>query len=241
MGSEMCIRDSFPVIFLISTVSFAKTWKVAVLYWSMKIEGQVAMRKGFEEQIHQFNKENVRSDTIELISFVAGEGRKGIINQVQQMNQALAKNPDAIVIQPTDNSALAEGLQAANAKKIPVIAYDQYIVNGKLTAFLTSANYHGGRDNGDYLNSLFKADQAVRIAVFEYPAVSSTTERVDGFFDSLRSHGRKFEVVGRYQAVDPDSGKDAVKKFLKDFPSKGSVDAILTAVSYTHLTLPTKA
>lgn len=144
------------------------------------------------------------------------------------MNQALAKNPDAIVIQPTDNSALAEGLQAANKKKIPVIAYDQYIVNGKLTAFLTSANYHGGRDNGDYLDSLFKTDQTVRIAVFEYPAVSSTTERVDGFFDSLRSHGRKFEVVGRYQAVDPDSGREAVKKFLKDFPAKGTVDAILT-------------
>lgn len=186
------------------------------------------MRKGFEEQIHKFNKENVKNDKIELISFVAGEGRKGIVTQVQQMNQALAKNPDAIVIQPTDNSALAEGLQAANAKKIPVIAYDQYIVNGSLTAFLTSANYHGGRDNGDYLDSIYSKDQSVRIAVFEYPAVSSTTERVDGFFDSLRSHGRKFEVVGRYQAVDPDSGKEAVKKFLKDFPAKGSVDAILT-------------
>lgn len=70
-------------VLLVSTVSSAKTWKVAVLYWSMKIEGQVAMRKGFEEQVHQFNKENVKSDSIELISFVAGEGRKGIVNQVQ--------------------------------------------------------------------------------------------------------------------------------------------------------------
>lgn len=40
------------------------------------------------------------------------------------------------MIQPTDNSALAEGLQEANLEKIPVIAYDQYIVNGNLTAFL---------------------------------------------------------------------------------------------------------
>lgn len=216
------------LLLLSSSAAFAKSWKVAVLYWSMKIEGQVAMRKGFEEQVHQFNTQNKGKDSIELIPFIAGEGRKGIINQVQQLKQALMKKPDAIVIQPTDNSALAEGLQEANLEKIPVIAYDQYIVNGNLTAFLSSANYHGGRDNGDYLDSLFKKDLSIRIAVFEYPAVSSTTERVDGFFDSLRGRGRKFEVVGRYQAVDPESGREAAKKFLKEFPKKNSVDVVLT-------------
>ncbi|MBO9668608.1 MAG: substrate-binding domain-containing protein, partial [Bdellovibrio sp.] len=194
----------------------------------MKIEGQVAMRKGFDELALQFNKENKGKDSITIVPYVAGEGRKGILNQVSQMQEALKSKPDAIVIQPTDNSALAEGLQAANAQKIPVIAYDQYIVNGELTAFLTSANYHGGRDNGDYLETLFKKDDNIRIAVFEYPAVSSTTERVDGFFDALRAKGRKFQVVGRYQAVDPDSGKEAVKKFLKDFPAKNSVDVVFT-------------
>lgn len=49
------------------------------------------MRKGFEEQIKQFNTQNKGKDSIELIPFVAGEGRKGIVNQVQQMKQALAK------------------------------------------------------------------------------------------------------------------------------------------------------
>jgi ribose transport system substrate-binding protein len=213
---------------LVSSVSFAKDWKVAVLYWSMKIEGQVAMRKGLEEQVQLYNKENKGKSSIALIPYVAGEGRKGIENQATQMQQALKDKPDVIVIQPTDNSTLAASLQEANTLKIPVIAYDQYIVNGELTAFITSANYRAGQDNGEFITSQFKPDQRIRIAVFEYPAVSSTTERVDGFFDSLRAQNAKFKVVGVYQAVDPESGRLAVKKFLKDFPEKNSVDVVFT-------------
>ncbi|UYL08251.1 substrate-binding domain-containing protein [Bdellovibrio sp. SKB1291214] len=215
------------LLMLVSSVSFAKDWKVAVLYWSMKIEGQVAMRKGLEEQVQIYNKENKGKSSINLIPFVAGEGRKGIENQAAQMQQALKEKPDVIVIQPTDNSTLASSLQEANSLKIPVIAYDQYIVNGELTAFITSANYRAGQDNGEF-TSQFKPDQRIRIAVFEYPAVSSTTERVDGFFDSLRAQNAKFKVVGVYQAVDPESGRLAVKKFLKDFPDKNSVDVVFT-------------
>jgi ribose transport system substrate-binding protein len=194
----------------------------------MKIEGQVAMRKGLEEQVQIFNNAHGGKQQIKLTSYVAGEGRKGIENQAAQMQQALKDRPDAIVIQPTDNSALAASLQEANIFKIPVIAFDQYIVNGELASYLTSANYAAGRDNGAFITSLFKPDQVIKIAVFEYPSVSATTERVDGFFDSLRAQNVKFKVVGVYQAVDPASGKSAVTAFLKDFPNKNSVDVVFT-------------
>lgn len=184
------------------------------------------MRKGFEEEIEKFNKSG--SDKINVLPRVAGEGRKGILNQVSQLDEVLKGTPNVIVIQPTDNSALARGLQDANAKGIPVIAYDQYIVNGNLASFLTSDNYQGGIDNGNYINKVFKKDEKIRIVVFEYPQVSSTMDRVDGFFDSLRSHNRRFTVLKRYQAVDPASGEEAARQFLKDFPAKGSVDLILT-------------
>lgn len=80
------------------------------MYWSMKIEGQVAMRNGFEEEITAFNKKG--SDKIELISYVAGEGRKGVLNQVTQLDDVLKKPAQALVIQPTDNSALALSLDS---------------------------------------------------------------------------------------------------------------------------------
>ena len=193
------------------------------------------MRAGFEEEIAAFNKKS--KDQIEIIPFVAGEGRKGILNQVTQMEEALGKNPDVIVIQPTDNSALARGLQEANKKKVPVIAYDQYIVNGDLTYFLTSDNFQAGRDNGNHIDSIFPRDKKLNIVVFEYPKVSSTTDRVDGFFEALREKSRRFDVLKRYQAVDPISGSVAAKRFMKDFPRQDSVDIILTVNDGGGLTI----
>lgn len=184
------------------------------------------MRKGFEEEISKFN--NSGRDEIQIQPYVAGEGRKGVLNQIKQLEEALQGTPPALVIQPTDNSALALGLQEANRKKIPVITYDQYIVNGSILSYLTSDNYQAGWDNGIYINSLFDAKKNLRIVVFEYPRVSSTMERVDGFFDALRKQDRPFRVLKTYEAVDPASGAQAAKSFLKDFPEKGSVDVILT-------------
>lgn len=213
------------LIHLISLPAVAD-WAVPVLYWSMKIEGQVAMRKGLEEEIALFNKTAPKK--IELIPYVAGEGRKGTLTQVSQLEEAIKKNPRALIIQPTDNSALASGLQEANRKKIPVIAYDQYIVNGNLLSYITSDNFQAGLDNGHYISSLFPKDKTLRLAVMEYPRVSSTMDRVDGFFTALRREKRKFKVLGRYEAVDPASGTAAAKKFLKDFPQPNSVDVILS-------------
>lgn len=207
--------------------SFAKTYEVPILYWSMKIGGQVAMRKGFEEEIDAYNKKNP-ANQIKLIPYVAGEGRPGILKQIGQFEDAIKKKPAAIVIQPTDNSTLTKGLQKANSLNIPVFVYDQYILDGKLTSYVTSDNYQAGWDNGQYIDSLFPKGKEIRLVVFEYPPVSSTTERVDGFFDALREKGRKFVVLKRYNAVDPGSGAIAVKQFLQDFPEKGSVDAFFT-------------
>ncbi len=130
----------------------------------MKIEAQTVMRKGFEEEIALYNK--TAKEKIVLKEYVAGEGRKGILNQIQQFQAAVASEPKAIVIQPTDNSALAAGLQEANRRNIPVIAYDQYIVNGSLTSFVTSDNYQAGIDNADYILKIFPADKTLRIVVF---------------------------------------------------------------------------
>lgn len=216
----------FTIVNIYGLSSQAKTWDVSALYWSMKIEGQVAMRRGFEEEINNFNKKG--PDKINITPYVAGEGRQGIFQQVEQMDEAIKKKPHAIVIQPTDNSALVPGLLLANKSNIPVIAYDQYIANGTLTSFLTSDNYQGGWDDGLHVESLFSRSYEIQIVVFEYPRVSSTIDRVDGFFDALRSRGQKFRVLKRYDAVDPESGEKAAKKFLQDFPNKGSVDLILT-------------
>lgn len=216
------------VLSLITEAVHASPRQVAVLYWSMNIEGQVAMRKGLEAEAAKYNKPLPDSTKIKLIPFVAGDGKAGIKKQISQFGEALKLKPDAIIIQPTDNAALSKKLLEANRLKIPVIAYDQYIVGGKLDSFVTSDNYEAGRQNAEYISSFFARDAVIKIVVFEYPKVSSTTDRLDGFFDTLREQNQAFEVLKRYEAVEPVGGKKAAQEFLKDFPKKSSVDVIFT-------------
>ncbi|MGE9746310.1 substrate-binding domain-containing protein [Bdellovibrio bacteriovorus] len=216
----------FMALLLTSWVSQARTYNVAILYWSMKIPGQVAMRQGFEEEVAAYNKAN-EENQIKLTPYVAGEGRDGLLRQIEQLDQAVKSKPDAIVIQPADITILSRGVQEANSKNIPVFAYDQYIIKAKLASFISSDNYQAGWDNGLYIDSQFPPEKVLRIVPFEYFRVSATVERMDGFFDALRSRNRKFTVLGHFEAVEPVGGLKAAQDYLKKF-KRGSVDVIFT-------------
>ncbi|WP_443135155.1 sugar ABC transporter substrate-binding protein [Halobacteriovorax sp. GB3] len=217
---------------LFSITALSKEFNIGVLYWSMNIEGQVAMRKGLEAQAKAFNENaalNKKLPRVRLIPYVAGDGEGGVENQIKQMNILIEREDiDLIIVQPTDNAALGKSLLKANAKDIPVIAYDQYIVEGKLTSYVTSNNYQAGYLDGEYIGSLYPNDYEIQLILVEYPKVSSTVERVDGFIDALRKDKQKFKVLKSYHAVEPVLGKAAGQSILKDFPQKGSVDVVFT-------------
>lgn len=217
-------------ILVISSNLEAREFRVATLFWSMNIEGQVAMRKGLEEAAAQINRKiNKTGDVIKLIPYVAGDGAKGIENQIMQMNHVIDnEDVDLLIVQPTDNAALVAPLLRANAKKIPVVAYDQYIVKGELASYVTSNNYQAGYLNGEYLASLYPDQYEIKLILVEYPKVSSTVERVDGFIDSLKNEKQKFKVMASFEAVEPVGGKKVGDEILAKFPTKNSIDAIFT-------------
>lgn len=205
-------------------------YRIGVLYWSMNIPGQVAMRKGLEQEAAQINRVADRQGArgIELITRVAGDGPEGIERQIVQMRELIDLKPDVLVVQPTDNAALAAPLRRANQLGIPVVAYDQYISGGKLAAYVTSDNHQAGYLAGEYLASRFLGKRPMRLILVEYPLVSSTVERVNGLLDALRDLDRAYVVLKTYQAVEPVAGAQAGAAILRDFPQKGSVDAVFT-------------
>lgn len=205
-------------------------FQLGALYWSMQIPGQVAMRQGLEDELARINAHQARDcgRTVELRAFVAGDGAEGIERQIGQMTKLVASKPDLIVVQPTDNAALAEPLLAANAAGIPVVAYDQYIAKGKLTSFLTSDNHMAGFLDGEFLAARFDDTHTVRLILVEYPHVSSTVERVNGLLDALDKAGQKYEIIGTFEAVEPVGGKASGEAILAAFPEKGSIDAVFT-------------
>lgn len=207
----------------------AKEWRVGVLYWSSNIPGQVAMRKGLESEAASINRSARQKSepTLHLETRVAGDGEAGIENQIRQMQELVALKVDLIIVQPTDNAALAGPLRAANRAAIPVVAYDQYISGGQLSAYRTSDNYQAGYLDGEYIASRFKGRE-VRLVLVEYPHVSSTVERVNGFLDALAKAQVRWRVLKSYTAVEPISGRRVAQEILRDFPTPNSVDVVFT-------------
>ncbi|MFT0533353.1 sugar ABC transporter substrate-binding protein [Castellaniella hirudinis] len=205
-----------------------KAWRVGALYWSSTIAGQVAMRQGLETRIADLNRAAQQANTpeIHLHPRVAGDGPDGITRQIEHMQAMVAAGLDALIVQPTDNAALAAPLAAANLAGIPVIAYDQYISTGTLAAYISSDNYQAGYLAGEYLASTFRVGTTIRLVLVEYPAVSSTVERLNGFLDGLKDRRRAFQIVRSYRAVTPAAGRVAGRLILQDFPDTGSIDAI---------------
>jgi ribose transport system substrate-binding protein len=186
------------------------------------------MRQGLEAQAIKINEEAAKSGAkkITLLPYVAGDGEAGIERQISQFKDAIDKKVDAIVVQPTDNAALSDVLIMANKAGIPVVAYDQYISKGTLASFITSDNYQAGFLDGEYISQLGKNRPELKIALVEYPYVSSTISRVDGFIDAIEKYKVKYKIVKRYEAVEPIKGEAVGKQILKDFPTVGSLDVV---------------
>jgi ribose transport system substrate-binding protein len=203
---------------------------IGVLYWSMNIPGQVAMRQGLEQEAKTINATAQKKGQTGIVLSVriAGDGTEGMERQIEQFYNLIMEQPDAIIVQPTDNAALLEPLRKANHMGIPVIAYDQYISGGELTAYITSDNHQAGYLNGEYLASYFSDRQEIQLILVEYPHVSSTVERLDGFLEALNDYHQPFRILAGYKAVQPEEGRRVAKQILKDFPEPGSIDAIFT-------------
>ena len=137
--------------------AWGKEFRVGVLYWSGNIPGQVAMSKGLEAEARRVNADAAAKGrpTVKLVIRTAGDGSSGIENQIRQMKALIQDKVDLLIVQPTDNAALAEPLRMANKAGIPVVAYDQYISGGTLAAYRTSDNYQAGYLDGEYIASRF--------------------------------------------------------------------------------------
>lgn len=205
--------------------SVPEVYRVGLLRWSDSIEGQIAMNRGFEAAIAEARSGGLR---IEVEARIAGDGVAGQERQIDQFREMVAAGVNLIVVQPTDNAALTAPLREANEAGIPVVAYDQFIVGGELAAFVTSDNRQAGTLDGEYIAHIFPTAQTLKIVLVEYPQVSSTVERVDGFFSALRFHHQPFEIVRTYQAVEPVGGRAVAERILQDFPEPGSFDVLFT-------------
>jgi ribose transport system substrate-binding protein len=119
---------------------------------------------------------------------LGAQSESDINGQISILENAVAGNPAAIVISPTQFQALGKPIDEA-AKKVKIIGIDSAADSKAFTSFLTTDNEQGGRIAADGLADAIKAKYGKaegEVAVINsLPGVGSLDARVKGFKEEL--------------------------------------------------------
>jgi ribose transport system substrate-binding protein len=119
---------------------------------------------------------------------LGAQSESDINGQISILENAVAGNPAAIVISPTQFAALGKPIDEA-AKKVKIIGIDSSADSKAFTSFLTTDNVQGGRIGADGLAAAIaakygKAEGDVAL-ITSIPGVGSLDARAKGFKEQL--------------------------------------------------------
>jgi ribose transport system substrate-binding protein len=150
-------------------------------------------------------------------------------SQSQQINQAIAQKPDALVILPQDGAALTPAAQKAEKAGIPVINIDRLFTKpDAATATVLGDNYQIGVLAADYIGDQLKCQGNV-VEIQGLAGISVTTDRSKGFRDRLKQKcpGGGVKIVASQPGdFNPDTGLKVMENILQ---AQKKIDAV-----YTH-------
>jgi ribose transport system substrate-binding protein len=150
-------------------------------------------------------------------------------SQAQQIEQAIAKHPDALVVLPQDGAALTPVAQKAERAGIRVVNVDRLFTRPEAaTATVLGDNYQIGALAANYIAGQLNCKGNV-VEIQGLAGISVTTDRSKGFADTLKTRCPKggIKVVARQPGdFNPDKGLTVMENILQ---AQKKIDAV-----YTH-------
>ena len=150
-------------------------------------------------------------------------------SQAQQIEQAIAQKPDALVVLPQDGEALTPVAQKAERAGIPVINIDRtFSKQDAATSTILGDNYQIGTLAADYIGDQLKCNGNV-VEIQGLAGISVTTDRSKGFTDELKKkcpNGGIKIVASQPGDFNPDTGLKVMENILN---AQKKIDAV-----YTH-------
>jgi ribose transport system substrate-binding protein len=104
--------------------------------------------------------------------------------QTAQIENFITQKVAAIVLCPVDSQAVGGAVKRANEAAIPVFTADIRSLSGNVVSHVASNNEQGGRLIGEYLAHAL--GEKGKIAIIDYPEVTSSQERVKGFEAAIK-------------------------------------------------------
>src|SRR4029077_5624045 len=110
--------------------------------------------------------------------------------QIAIVEQFVSENKSGIVIAPLDDTALKRPIDAAMAKKIPVVIIDSALKGdpgNDFVSFVATDNHAGGKMAAEELLKLLNGKGKV-ILIRGQEGTASTTAREEGFLEEIKKH-----------------------------------------------------
>ncbi len=198
--------------------------------------------KGFQHQFWQAVKagaEQAAEDCGVEITFEGPETEAMVDKQMDMLQTALDKGPDALVFAALDSKAAIPLLERAQEEGIPVIAFDSGVDSDIPLATAATDNVAAAAHAADKMAELIGG--AGQVAVIAHDQTSRTgIDRVDGFVNRMEEEYPDIEIVDvQYGGGDHLKSTDLAKAIIIAHPdlkgffgaNEGSIIGVLNAVN----------
>ena len=145
--------------------------------------------------VHMVNQAKDEAKKMGDIDLIIGDGQRSSPKQTADIEAAIAKGVNGIVISPNDVDAMAPGLQEAVDAKVPVVTIDRrvYKVPGVL-GHVGADNVKGGEAQGQLIEKLFP-DGATVMNLQGQSGSSPAIDRNKGLHNVLDQAKDKYKIV----------------------------------------------
>jgi ribose transport system substrate-binding protein len=146
--------------------------------------------------------------------------------QIPFLNGAIARHPDAILIAPTDKTALIAPIQRAISAGIPVITVDTFISKPIAVTNISTDNVAGGKAAADALaKAIGGSGDLASISV--NPGISTTDQRAQGFAAQLKAKYPNINYLGvQYSNDDQTKASNETSALLNGHPNLKGIFAM---------------
>lgn len=174
--------------------------------------------KGFQHQFWQAVKmgaEQAAKDYDVEITFEGPETEAQVDKQVEMLEAALSKNPDAICIAALDSKAVIPLLEKAKEKNIPVVGFDSGVDSDIPVTTVATNNKAAAALAADKMAELIGGKGKVAVIVHDQTSITGVDRR-DGFVDRIKEKYPDIEIVDiQYGGGDHLKSTDIAKAMIQ--------------------------
>jgi len=198
--------------------------------------------KGFQHQFWQAVRqgaEDAASDLGVTITFEGPENESQVDKQMEMLQAALDKKPDALCFAALDSQAAIPLLERAQSEGIPVVGFDSGVDSDIPATTAATDNIAAAGTAADKMAELIGGSGKVGVIVHDQTSRTGIDRR-DGFVNRIKEQYPDIEIVGpQYGGGDQLKSTDLAKAMIQANPdikgffgaNEGSAIGVLNAVN----------